>query len=90
MREHARRAACGRRDMEAIAGDAPDDAVVHDEAGLVQHQAVAAAPDGELGPRVGVEPLQELGRVRADDLDLAERRGVENAGVLAHRQAFAH
>ena len=89
MREHARRAACGRRDMEAIAGDAPDDAVVHDEAGLVQHQAVAAAPDGELGPRVGVEPLQELGRVRADDLDLAERRGVENADVLAHRQAFA-
>ena len=41
--EHARRAAGRRRDVEAVGREAADDAVVHDEAGLAQHQAVAAA-----------------------------------------------
>ncbi len=48
MGEHVRRAACRRRHMEAIGREAPDDAVVHQEAGLAQHQAVAAAADREL------------------------------------------
>ena len=49
----------------------PTDAVVHHEAGLVQHQAVAAASDAELEPGIGVEPVEELGGIRPDDLDLA-------------------
>ena len=41
--QHARRAAGGRGDVEAVGRQAADDAVVHDEAGFAQHQAVAAA-----------------------------------------------
>ena len=54
MREHARRAASGRRHMEAVGRKARDHAVVHEEAGLAQHEAVAAAPDLELLEGVGV------------------------------------
>ena len=80
----------GRRgDVEAVRRQPADDAVVIDEAVLAQHDAIAAAAGLELLPRVGVEQLHELRRVRADDLDLAERRGVEQAGRLAHRPAFA-
>ena len=86
---HAGRAAGRRCDMEAVRREAADDAVVIDETVLAQHDAVAAAADFELLPRVGVEKLHELRRVRADHLDLAERRGVEQAGRLAHRHAFA-
>ena len=85
----ARRAAGRRRDMETVGRQASDDAVVIDEAVLAQHDAVAAAARLELLPRVGVEQLHELRRVRADHLDLAERRGVEQAGSLAHGHAFA-
>jgi hypothetical protein len=66
-----------------------DDAVVMDETVLAQHDAVAAAPDPQLLPRVGVEKLEELGRVRPHHLDLAQRRGVEDAGGLPHGHAFA-
>ena len=79
----------GRRDVEAILREARDDAVVHDEARLVQHQAVAAAPDAELGEGIDVEPVEEFAGVGADDLDLAERGGVHHAGALARAEAFA-
>ena len=75
--EHPRRAASGGGDMETILGDAGDDAVVDDEAGLVQQDAVAAAAGRQLLPRVDVESLEEFGGVGADDLDLPEGRGVE-------------
>ena len=55
----------------------------------LQHQAVAAAARRELRPSVGVDAVQELGRVRPDHLDLAERRGVEDADGRAHGPAFA-
>ncbi len=45
--QHACGAAGGRRDVKAIGCEAADDAVVDDEAGLVQQNAVAAAADTE-------------------------------------------
>ena len=68
-----------RRDVEAVFGQPHDDAVVIDEAHLVQHQPIAAAPDAELGERIDVEPVEKFRRVGSDDLDLAERRGVHDA-----------
>ena len=53
--EHARRAAGRRRHVEAVRREAADDAVVHDEAGFAQHEAIAAAAGLELRPGVGVE-----------------------------------
>ncbi len=62
-----------------VLAEARGDAVVEHHAVLAQHQAVAAAADGELAPGVGVDAVQELGGVRPLEVDLAERRGIEDA-----------
>ena len=84
--EDARGAAGGGGDVEAVGGEPADDAVVADEAVLAEQEAVAAAADPELRPGVGVHPLHEGDGVGADDLDLAERRGVEDAERGAGRR----
>ena len=89
MGEHARRAAGRRRHVEAIGLQARDHAVVHEETGFAQHEAVAAAPDLELLEGVGVHAFEKCRRVGADDLDLAERRSVEQADARPRRPAFA-
>ena len=76
-------------DVEAVGRQAADNAVIIDETVLAQHDAIAAAAGLELLPRVGVEQFHEFRGVGPDDLDLAERRGVEQAGRLAHRAAFS-
>src|SRR3546814_18028517 len=45
--------------------------------------------NAELGPGIDVEAVQELGGVGPDDLDLAERRRVEDADAGTHLKAFA-
>src|SRR6056297_3009453 len=50
---------------EVVVGQACRHAVVEDHAVFVAHQAVAAAAGRELHPGVGVDPVQELARVRA-------------------------
>jgi hypothetical protein len=68
----------------------PDHAVIADEAVIAEQQAVAAAAGRELRPGVGVHAVHELDRVRPRDVDLAERRGVEDAEAGAGGGAFAH
>ena len=63
--------------MEAVGRKPRDDAVVHQEARLAQHEAVAAAPGLELQEGVGVHPFEKGRGVRPDDLDLAESRRIE-------------
>ncbi len=77
--QHARRTAGRGGHMETILGQAPDDAVVIDEAVFARHDAVAAAAGLQRVPGVGIEEVQELRRIRPDDLDLAERRSIEHA-----------
>ncbi|SVJ77934.1 Uncharacterised protein [Klebsiella pneumoniae] len=72
-----------------VVGQAGGHAVVEDHPVFLAHQAVARLADVELGPGVGVDPVEELPRVRALDVDLAQGRGVEQADRLAHRAAFA-
>ena len=95
MGEHPRRAAGRRRHMEAVGRDAGDNSVVHHEARLGQHQAVAAAADLEFLESVGVHALEKARRVGTDDLDLAERGAVEQAdggacGAALARDRLAH
>ena len=66
-----------------------DRAVVDDHAVLVQHQAVSDAALVELCDAVDVEAVEELRGVGARDLDLAERRGVEQADAGAHGGCLA-
>src|SRR3546814_7967794 len=80
--EHARRTAGRGGDVEAIGGEPADHAVVADEAVFAQKQAVAATAGRQLGPGIGVHPVHEFCRIRPDDLDLAERGGVEYAERL--------
>ena len=82
-------AAAGRRDHEVLAAEARDGAVVDDDAVLVEHQAVADPAVLELRHVVDVEAVEELRGVRAGDLDLAERGGVEDADARAHGRGLA-
>ena len=67
----------GGGDVEMLFAEAARDAVVDDRSRRVAHQHIANAP-GPLTPiREGVHPVQELGRVRAADLDPAEGRDVD-------------
>ena len=87
--QYAGGAAGGGGHDEVVVGQAGGHAVVEDHPVFLAHQAVARLADVELGPGVGVDPVEELPRVRALDVDLAQGRGVEQADRLAHRAAFA-
>ena len=86
--QHPRRAASGRRDVEAIRAETPNDAVVADEAVFAQQQTVAATARCQLGPGVGVHAVHELDRIGPHDFDLTERRGVEQTQRVSHLGAF--
>ena len=74
----------GRRgDQEAVLGEADDRAVVEDHAVRVAHHAVADHADLQGAHHVGVEPVEEDGRVRALYVDLAEGGGVHEGDALA-------
>src|SRR6202035_4007928 len=65
------------------------DTVVHHESGLVQQHSVATASRSKPGEAAGVEPVEELCRVGADNFDLAECGRIEDADAVAHGAAFA-
>src|SRR5690606_21708487 len=87
--EHVGGSAGGSGHVETVLAEPGADAVVHHHAVLAQHQTVAAAADTQLVPGVGVDAIEELGCVRARDLDLAQGGGVEDADAGAYRAAFA-
>ena len=64
---------------KCVVGEPRGRAVVEDEAVLAQHQAVARLADRQRREGVGVDPVEEGGRVRALDVDLAEGRDVADA-----------
>jgi hypothetical protein len=57
-------------------------------AGLVEHQAVARHSGAQAREAPGVHPLEEFGRVRAADFQLAERADVDQPHRAAYRQRF--
>ena len=88
-REHPSGAARGGGDVKLVGGEARHHAVVVDEAVITQQYAVLAPTDGEFAPVVHVHAVHELGGVRPDDGDLAERRGIEDTDAFAYRQTLA-
>ncbi len=86
--QHACRATGGGGHDEVVLADAGGHAVVEDHAVFLAHQAVAGLAHVELGPGVGVDAVEELARIRALDVDLAQGRGVEQAHAVAHGLAF--
>ena len=87
--EHARCATGSRRHQEMVLGQMGRNAVVHYHSVFAQHQAVAAAADGQVRPAVAIYPVEQVDGVRPLDVDLAQCRRIENAGRVAHRDAFA-
>lgn len=90
------RPARGRVAEPAVLGETHHDAIVHQEAVLVAHEAVAAAPDRQARHDVGVEHVEEAARIGPLHEDLAQRRGVEETELRArvgdlagHRVAMA-
>ena len=62
--------------------------VVEDHAVFLAHQAVAGLAHVQLGPGVGVDAVEELSRIRALNVDLAQGGGVEDAHRVTHGQAL--
>ena len=60
-----------------------------EEAQLVHHQPVAALAHLERREHVGVHAVEEFRRIRSLDLDLAERRGIEQANLVPHTEDLA-
>ena len=87
--EHGRGVAGRRRAEEPLLADAHDDAVVEDHPVERAHDRVAAHADRERVERVRVHAVQELDRVGALDVDLAERRRVHLRDRLARGGALA-
>ena len=87
--EHAGCAAAGGGHQETLFAQAHGDTVVKHHAVLIEHQAVAGFADFELEPGVGVHPVQQLGRVRALDINLAQCGRVHDAHAFAHGHDFA-
>ncbi len=85
----ARGAGARRGDHEVPLAEPRDRAVVDDHAVFIEHQAVAAAADLECADVVDIEGVEEARRIRPFDLDLAERRRVEQARAAAHRPHLA-
>ena len=87
--EDAGSAASRGGDVETVCRQAADDAVIADEAVFAEQHAIAGAAGLQLAPGVGVHAIEEFGGVGAYNLDLAQRRSVENAQRVTRRLAFA-
>ena len=76
--------------MEAVGGEAGDDAVIEQEPVLAQQQRRSGtARAADCAKRIDIHAFKECGGIRPDHLDLAERGRIENAGGTAHGAAFA-
>src|SRR3954452_14777488 len=76
---------CGARDdAEAIIGQPRDREVALDPAALVEHLGIGDGADG-ASDQVGAQRLEERGRALAADVDLRERRFVEDRDRLTTR-----
>ena len=83
QRGHGSGVAARRREQEPVLGQPRDDTVIEHLAVLGEQQAVAHPSDRQVGERVQVHQVEEGAGVGARDLDLAERRGIEQPGALA-------
>lgn len=81
--ENARRATRRRRHMEPVFGKTADNTVIIYETVFTGHDAITAAAGFQSIPGIGVDEVQELRRIRANHLDLAERGGIEHADAHA-------
>ena len=64
-------------------------AVVVDHSIFAQHQAVPRPTDWKFQKRVAIDPVEEFCGVVAENLDLAKRGDIADAGILTNIQHFA-
>src|SRR5260370_28093261 len=74
----------GRAHQVVLRTEVTGHAVVEHHAVVGAHHAVADPADLQPGPLVDVEQVQQPGHVRAAQVELADRRDVDYAHVLAH------
>ena len=79
---------CGRHQI-VILREPAGHAVVHDDSVLGAHHAVADATDVELGPLVDVDQVEQLGNIGASQIELAERRDVDDSDLGANVEHFS-
>ena len=73
-----------RRHHVVLVGQPAGDAVVEDHAVLGAHHAVADAAHGELAPLVDVQQVEQLRDVGTAQVELAQRRDVDDPDVRPH------
>ena len=74
----------GGREIECLGSTPADHAVVDDHSGLVEHQPVARSAGLQVREPRAVDAVEELTRVHAMGLDLAERADIDQPDGRAH------
>ena len=75
--------------MEVVFRQSRGDAVVEHHAMLVEHQAIAALADAQLGPGVGVDHVDQFHRVASPDVYLSQGGGIDNPHLLPYGETLA-
>ena len=88
MRHDRRRLGRGRGHVEMILGEAGGRTIVEHEAVFAQHQAIARLAHRQALPAIGVEPVEELGRIGTLNVDLAQRGDIGDAQLVTGRAGF--
>ena len=78
-----------RRHEEPVVAEAGDGPVVEDDSRVVEHGAIPHTADAQVAEPVRVQPVEEVARVRALQLQLAERADVDDPCCLVNGRAFS-
>ena len=89
MLHHAAGLRGRRRHEEAFGREPRGRAIVHHEAVLAQHQAIARPADGQRGERVAIYAVEEHAGIGAFDLDLAQGRDIAHTHGTTRRPHLA-
>ena len=74
---HVGRAGGRRREVEVLLGQPRHHAVVDDHSRLVHHHGISRHADLQIREASGIHPLQELRRIRSEQIHLAQRAHVD-------------
>jgi hypothetical protein len=86
--DHRTGAGRGSRHVVGVVSEPGDRAVIHDPPRIGVEDAVADAARLHVAEAVGIEPFEELGRLGADDEQLAEGGDVDHADSAVDRLHF--
>jgi len=78
------RMATRRGQVVVVLGESADNAVINNDAGIVDHKGVARGTGLGIGHACGISPFQQPAGIGPHDFDLAQRRYVDKTNAAPH------